>query len=94
MARWTEQELLILRDLRRQGLSARRIGAVLGRSKESVQHRIEFVPANENLRVDKIVVPDSVQLNREHRLAKSPRDLTSALMGYPLPGYSALERRA
>lgn len=30
---------------------------------------------------------------RDERLALSPRDLTAAFFGDPLPGYSALERR-
>lgn len=31
---------------------------------------------------------------RAQRLSQAPRDLTAALCGDPLPGYSALERRA
>lgn len=31
---------------------------------------------------------------RNHRLSLAPRDLTAAIFGDPLPGYSALDRRA
>ena len=37
-------------------------------------------------------IPDSVLAEREARLALSPRDLTAAIAGDPLPGMSALER--
>lgn len=45
-----------------------------------------------------VVAPDTRAVEafkeRDERLRQSPRDLTSALMGDPLPGYSALERGA
>ena len=37
-------------------------------------------------------IPASVLAEREARLALSPRDLTAAIAGDPLPGMSALER--
>lgn len=35
-----------------------------------------------------------VLAERDYRAGLTPRDLSAALMGDPLPGYSALERRA
>ena len=40
-----------------------------------------------------VTVPESAQADRERRYALHPRDLTAALVGDPLPGYSALDRR-
>lgn len=37
---------------------------------------------------------EDVIVERDRRLALQPRDLTALLFGDPLPGYSALERRA
>ena len=41
-----------------------------------------------------VEIPIEVIAERERRLALQPRDLSAALCGDPLPGYSALERRA
>lgn len=38
-------------------------------------------------------IPDVVLLDRDRRYMVAPRDLTSMLMGDPLPGMSALDRR-
>jgi hypothetical protein len=38
-------------------------------------------------------IPQSVLLDRERRLELAPRDITAALMGDPIPGRSALDRR-
>ena len=39
-------------------------------------------------------IPNEVLFERDKRLALAPRDLTAAICGDPLPGHSALERRA
>lgn len=39
-------------------------------------------------------IPHYVWTDRDRRLSITPRDITAALMGDPLPGMSALERRA
>lgn len=38
--------------------------------------------------------PADLIAERDRRSAMAPRDLTAAMFGDPLPGYSALERRA
>lgn len=38
-------------------------------------------------------IPDEVEANRKYRLWVSPSSITAALMGDPLPGESALDRR-
>jgi IS30 family transposase len=42
----------------------------------------------------RIEIPEEVLVDRERRRDLQPRDLTAALCGDPLPGRSALERRA
>lgn len=42
---------------------------------------------------DLIRVPSEVLAERAYRRSLEPRDITAALFGDPLPGYSALERR-
>lgn len=37
--------------------------------------------------------PDDLLRDRDYRLGLAPRDLTAAIMGDPLPGMSALDRR-
>ncbi len=44
--------------------------------------------------VEQIVVDSDALADREKRLSLIPRDSTAALMGDPLPGYSALCRRS
>ena len=38
-------------------------------------------------------IPDEVEADRDARKELRPRDLTAQLLGDPLPGYSALDRR-
>lgn len=40
-----------------------------------------------------VTAPDRVLAERERRQALEPRSLTAALLGDPLPGYSALDKR-
>lgn len=42
---------------------------------------------------DKILIPREVLFDRDRRMAMAPRNLTAALLGDPLPGRSALDRR-
>lgn len=55
--------------------------------------------AQKSLRIDHRVVslsehvPDSALREWRVRLSINPRNLTAAICGDPLPGYSALERR-
>lgn len=44
--------------------------------------------------VSNIHVPPAVLNDRDERMSLAPRDRTAAICGDPLPGYSALERRA
>lgn len=43
--------------------------------------------------VDRVSIPESVLIERDRRYTLVPRDLTAVLMGDPLPGLSALDRR-
>jgi len=41
---------------------------------------------------DRIMIPNRVLEEREHRLSLEPRSITASFFGDPLPGYSALDR--
>ncbi len=73
------------RNARRAGLSTRRRREVADTTK-----RIHF---NQKATLANRPAPDLLA-ERDRRLALQPRDLTAAFCGDPLPGYSALERRA
>jgi hypothetical protein len=81
------------RQLRRAGKRDDEIGALIGRSAREVANELRLPqwepPTKPALRV--------VRVDRRaewlHRLALRPRDLTAAICGDPLPGYSALDRR-
>jgi hypothetical protein len=42
--------------------------------------------------VESIAAPPEVLAALDERMSRAPRDLTAALMGDPLPGYSALDQ--
>lgn len=82
-------------ELRETGLTNRQVGEVLGIAHKTVSALIHdnrrYRPVEE---IAPVAAPSTVLAEREYRLALAPRDLTAALFGDPLPGYSALERRA
>lgn len=82
-------------DLRATGLTNRQVGEKLGINRKTVSALIHdnrrYRPVEE---IAPVAAPSTVLAEREYRLALAPRDLTAALFGDPLPGYSALERRA
>ena len=83
-------------ELRESGLSCRQIGEILGVNRKTVSALIHDFRKRDYRRVEEIIpvsAPAQVLAEREHRLALAPRDITAALFGDPLPGYSALERR-
>jgi hypothetical protein len=86
---WTAQEDATARQMRREGRSKREIARVLGRRLSSVCDRLNGKPSPAPPRV----VPDEVRAEHAHRAALAPRDLTAAICGDPLPGYSALDKR-
>ncbi|HEX4043237.1 MAG TPA: hypothetical protein VHY10_16185 [Xanthobacteraceae bacterium] len=95
---YTAAELATLQRMRAERASTGAIAKALGRSKSSVTNRIERLElrpfyahiawSGRTLHADPRALAE-----RDQRLAVAPRDLTAALCGDPLPGYSALERR-
>jgi hypothetical protein len=72
------------REVRRQGMRKRRIAAGIQSKRVGKDDRI--------MKMDR---PDPMSMQaREIRLSICPRDLTALICGDPLPGYSALDRRA
>jgi hypothetical protein len=73
-------------EQKRAAINARRRAQAAGRP---IQPPREPVYA---MRIEK--TPSAVADDRAYRQSLSPRDLTALLCGDPLPGFSALERRA
>lgn len=86
--------------LREQGFKLTDIAKHFGVSYDSCRSKLRhdrersagYRNATETQRVFEI--PDEVWADRDRRLGLTPRDLSATLCGDPLPGYSALERRA
>lgn len=71
----------------REGTRVEKLLRVRKYDVEATPPRIQF---------ERAIIRPSAELiaERDRRLSQMPRDLTAALCGDPLPGYSALERRA
>lgn len=101
---WSEQESDQAVVLYWQGLSYSEIGAELGRPIGSVCSHLVAIKWGQaqrtSLRRSVNIEPgtgpqpsDEQQQDRVRRQLADPRDLTAAICGDPVPGYSALERR-
>lgn len=94
--RWTPEED---RDVMRMSYSAFQL--IHGRTKQAIQSRREYINNGHRTKAVKwgdIVKPDErpskgALAERERRRALVPRDTTAAILGDPLPGLSALDRR-
>ncbi len=93
---YSEADLATLERMRRENAGPTEIARALGRTKGSVNQRIERLelqPFYAARAWEKTLRPDPAALaEREQRLALAPRDLTAEIFGDPLPGYSALEK--
>jgi len=95
---WTLKEYQLAVKLRRERYSCEAIGAILGRSATAVHDKLYHGPHSgvprALMRRAQPVRPEPVALSEQaYRNALPPRDLTAWIMGDPLPGYSALDRR-
>lgn len=89
----TSDEIHTARLMRREGKTIESIAQHLGRSRGligEVCHGHTRVVHND---AQAVHIPAPVLAARDARLALSPRDLTAAIAGDPLPGMSALDRR-
>ncbi len=94
---WTREEcdtLVELRDVKK--MKWENIAEAMGKSYSATHAKYNYImTARARIYVSNgVTIPDERDLDRRHRQTLEPRDLTAAFMGDPLPGYSALERRA
>ena len=94
---WTPHELIRARAMRNNGCSYAEVDRRLGRRTGSTQGKFDYV-ASQKLRDPHIAgsmrAPDYVLAERDAtRAAADLRDLTGELMGDPVPGRSALDRK-
>ena len=88
----TPDEVHTARRMRREGKTIQQIALHMNRSRALIGDACRgYEPLVQQAPV--VNVPESVLAERAARLALSPRDLTAAIAGDPLPGMSALERR-
>ncbi len=95
--RWSDQDKQKAITMRKAGMQHVEIGAAIGRSAKSVQSMIKALrfPINGCASRGQVAteqIPDEVLEQQERRRDLRPRDLTAALMGDPLPQFSALDR--
>src|SRR5258708_32651 len=73
------------------------IGEEMGRSRTACQaqwDKTKFPRQQPNHKVaERMIANEARMRDRDYRAGLEPRDLSAALFGDPLPGYSALERR-
>ena len=89
----TSDEIRTARLLRREGETFGQIARRLGCSRETIRKACKGLARIVIHGVQAVVVPDHVLAEREQRLARQPRDLIAAIVGDPLPGSSALDRK-
>lgn len=97
LKKWTQDELAQLLSFRdKYNLGWTEIGKRMGRPDGTVYSKYYYLKKLTTFRADGTVnarIPADREEEWRRRQALTPRSLTSALMGDPLPGYSALERR-
>ncbi|HKY85187.1 MAG TPA: hypothetical protein VJL90_00340 [Pseudorhodoplanes sp.] len=86
----TPDEVHTARLMRREGKTIQQIALQMNRSRALVGDACRGY-ARLVQQAPVVNVPESVLAERAARLALSPRDLTAAIAGDPLPGMSALE---
>lgn len=95
---FSSTEIREIKQFRNQGLSYKDIAALMERSAGAVHRALEHV-GRSNPRpvhmdpVNRMRVPETVWADKERRAMLEPRDMTARLLGDPLPGMSALERK-
>lgn len=94
-----EDEATVYRLRYDEKKSLREIAALLNRTTGQIDGKLQRMKTP-NRRVhfeqtnSQFIIPARCLIERDRRYAIAPRDLTAAFCGDPLPGYSALERRA
>lgn len=95
MAAWSLKQHRYALKLMLKGYDYAEIAPVVGRSADAVRKKLERgrrpptdPPATRRPKPRRNLIDEW-----QRRLALRPRDLTAAICGDPLPGYSALDRR-
>jgi hypothetical protein len=93
---WSENDIATLKELRAQRRKPKEIAAVLRRDPDNVRSKIYYleqlyIAPRQN--VSSVTIPPKTMALWRERQNLSRRTLTASLMGDPLPGFSALERR-
>lgn len=88
----TPDEVHTARLMRREGKTIQQISLHMNRSRALIGGACRGHACLMQYQAPVVNVPESVLAERAARLALSPRDLTAAIAGDPLPGMSALER--
>ncbi|MBZ0149131.1 MAG: helix-turn-helix domain-containing protein [Pseudorhodoplanes sp.] len=91
--RLTSDEIRTARLMRREGRTIEYIARHLGRSRGLIGEVCQGHARAIHHNAQAVHIPAPVLAARDERLALSPRDLTAAIAGDPLPGLSALDRR-
>jgi hypothetical protein len=92
--RWlTPDEIHTAQLLRREGKTLGAIARHLGRDRGTVRDACKGLARMIIHDAQVVVAPDHVLAERDQTLARAPRDLIAAIMGDPLPGRSALDRK-
>lgn len=92
---WTVQETERAKQFSREGLTYKQIAKKLGRTDRSVRYKLRE-GREKILRIvtdPKIEIPAHVERDLDRRCATHYSNLTAAVFGDPLPGFSALDRR-
>lgn len=99
MGRWSSEQTEVAVAMRKAGSSFAEIAAAVpGKTAKAVCSALRRAGLEATRRLPMIaatevtISPDELA-DRERRYSLRPRDLTAALTGDPLPGYSALDRR-
>ena len=91
--RLTPDEIHTARLMRSEGKTIEYIALHLGRSRGLIGEACRGYARVAHHDTQPVQIPAPVLAARDARLALSPRDLTAAIAGDPLPGMSALDRR-
>ena len=73
--------------------SEKHVNRVITRARRDKDKRAISHGRKPDSRLEFFAIPDEVIAERERRQLAAHRDLTSAICGDPLPGFSALDRR-
>lgn len=106
---WTPEQTAEIIELRAQGKRIKEIAQLVGRTSSSVESQLAArrrkagepprsnggrPPGPSAHTIGRRIAPDPRALAEcAYRLSLAPRDLTAAICGDPLPGFSALDRR-